>query len=452
MNRPRIVVIEHAVSPPLRRMLRDSSPDRFEFTIAAGADDESLSMADCIVLVGEIDESVGAIVDNLKNQFTSTPVLLLANPFGEDRLLELLARGVNEFLFVPVSTAEIAARLLRIVGRHLDHQESVRRLKSTLGLRHLIGESPPFVESLNRIPLVAKCDSTVLIQGETGTGKELFARAIHYLSLRTGKPFVAINCGAIPSELVENELFGHAAAAYTSASTSRHGLIHEARGGTLFLDEIDSLSPPVQVKLLRFLQEKEYRPVGSPTVHKVDVRLLAALNSDPEQAVRTGQMRPDFFYRLNVLPLRLPPLRERHGDIPILSRHFLTKYAKRAGCVQPTLTTDALLLLSQHDWPGNVRELEHVIERALVLADGDMLLDARKIQLPFTVVDVSLREAKRKIIATFERSYIENLLTICRGNISHAARTAKKNRRAFFELIRKHEIDVGRFRQHSTVR
>ncbi|HEX9671582.1 MAG TPA: sigma-54 dependent transcriptional regulator, partial [Thermoanaerobaculia bacterium] len=289
--------------------------------------------------------------------------------------------------------------------------------------------------------------------GETGTGKELVARAIHYLSPRAQKPFIAVNCGAIPVELVENELFGHERSAYTGASTPQHGVVHEAEGGTLLLDELDSLTPLAQVKLLRFLQEKEFRPLGASRAQRADVRVLAAANGDVESALREGRIRQDLYYRLNVIPLHLPALRERREDIPGLARHFLRKYAGGREHPPPKLSPRALQLLLDHDWPGNVRELEHVIEGALVLSQDAALVRSQHVVLSRAGgrsgregAGENFQQAKARAVARFEASYIRELLQLHQGNISRAARAAEKNRRAFWELIRKHGIDARTFR------
>jgi two-component system response regulator GlrR len=324
-------------------------------------------------------------------------------------------------------------------------------IKDKLGLRHLVGESPSFLAAVEKIPLVARCEASVLLFGETGTGKELVARAIHYLSPRARRPFIAVNCGAIPTELVENELFGHERSAYTGAVTPQVGVVQEAEGGTLLLDEVDSLPLLAQVKLLRFLQEKEFRPLGSSRTRRADVRVLAAANTDLETAVREGRMRQDLYYRLNVIPLRLPPLRERREDIPHLARHFLRKHSgeRRA----PSLSPQALDVLVGYDWPGNVRELEHVLERAVILAPDEELLCERHLVLPCAPGRAAavpaaegFREAKARAVAEFEESYLRKLLLIHGGNISGAARAAGKNRRALWELIRKRGLDPRSFR------
>ncbi|KPF50011.1 hypothetical protein IP87_13550 [beta proteobacterium AAP121] len=327
-----------------------------------------------------------------------------------------------------------------------------------------VGQHPAFLAQVAKLPRYAACPAGVLIQGETGTGKEVFAQAIHYLSPRAPRPWVAVNCGAIPVDLLESELFGHVRGAYTSAQSSRPGLVAEAEGGTLFLDDIDCLPLPAQAKLLRFLQEHEYRAVGSNTVHHADVRVVAASNRPLREMAQQGGFREDLYYRLNVLSLALPPLRERAADIPLLANHFLQRYASAGH----TLATCAQARLMAHHWPGNVRELAHVLERAALLARGsclqadDIEIDGERVppesELANSAGDgavvapeagatgLSLRAAKARLVQEFERRYIEELLSRHAGNVTHAASEAGKNRRAFFELMRRYSIESSSFR------
>jgi two-component system, NtrC family, response regulator GlrR len=339
-------------------------------------------------------------------------------------------------------------RTLRLQRQVCESETVTQTLKEKLGLRQLIGESPTFLAEISKIPAVARCAVSVLISGETGTGKEVCARAIHYLSPRAHNPFVPVNCGAIPAELVENELFGHERGAFTDASTSQCGLIHEAEGGTLFLDEVDCLPALAQVKLLRFLQEKEYRRLGSTKTYQANVRIITATNSDLEETVRRGKLRQDLYYRLNILQLTLPPLRERREDIPLLVRHFLAKYATEFNKQVTGFSADAIPALVCYDWPGNVRELEHIIERAVALSEQAVIRKA-DIVLPRVGTPTSqdsFREAKAKVIAQFEKTYVQDLLLAHQGNITKAARAAKKNRRAFWQLMHKHRIDPYRLK------
>jgi two-component system response regulator GlrR len=314
----------------------------------------------------------------------------------------------------------------------------------------LLGESPSFLEEVRKLPLLAQCDVTIMIQGETGTGKELIARAIHYLSPRHNRPFVPIDCGAIPPELAESVLFGHERGAFTSAVAKNPGLVSVADQGTLFLDEVDGLGSSVQAKLLRFLQQKEYRPLGSSEIKKADVRVISATNSNLQQRVRKGEFREDLFYRLNVVPLQLPPLRLRQNDIALLARHFLEKYAARYKRPTRNFSPDALQRLRMYHWPGNIRELENVVEAAVALSEGpticakDLLLAALE-----SPDQLSFQEAKALAIREFERDYIARLVCSCGGNVSEAARVAGKNRRAFWELICKHKVDIQELRESS---
>lgn len=352
--------------------------------------------------------------------------------------------GAADYFSPPWDLASILPRIRKAVRCQASSSEDASPGKKKLALDQMIGQSAAFRLAIDRIPAIAACDAGVLITGETGTGKELCARAIHYLGQRSQQPFVPLNCGAIPQELLENELFGHSAGAYTSAATRHAGIIAEAEGGTLFLDEVDSLPLAAQIKLLRFLQSKEYRPLGSAKTLTANVRLVAATNVDPAVAVNSGKMRQDLYYRLSVIPLRLPPLRERRDDIPLLAGHFQGHYAREYGKSVSPLPEDVLNRLMMHDWPGNVRELENVIARMVALSDSGRLW-ADDLDSPVEAgrgEPSSLRAAKGQ----FERAYIEQKLRSCGGNISHAAHAAGKNRRSFWELIRKHRIQVEQFR------
>ena len=254
----------------------------------------------------------------------------------------------------------------------------------------LIGTSKSFLQATGMIPILSASRATVLISGETGTGKELFARAIHYTSQRRGKPFVPVNCAALPDHLIENELFGHSKGAFTGALTEKQGLFHEAHGGTLFLDEINSLSVAVQSKLLRVLQDQEFRPLGSTKTHRVDVKIIAATNSDLRFLVEGGKFREDLFHRLNVLAVVLPPLRERKEDILLLAKHFLSVYGMELGRSNVMFSQSAKSKLMSYQWSGNVRELEGVVQRAIAMSAGDLLYACIRMSTGFSS-DVSVR-------------------------------------------------------------
>jgi transcriptional regulator with PAS, ATPase and Fis domain len=321
----------------------------------------------------------------------------------------------------------------------------VQKLKQDIGLKHIIGESPAFVDKVRCIPRFARCDATVLISGESGTGKEIFARAIHYLSPRADRPFIPLNCGALPENLVESEIFGHKRGAFTGAASDRAGLIREAEGGTLFLDEIDCLTPQAQVKLLRFLQDGEYRSVGSEQIRHANIRVIAAANADFNQILCSGKFREDLFYRLNVLTLTLPALRERPGDILLLTDDFLEKQVALAETRPKNLSLAALNRLLSHSWPGNVRELQNVLMRAIVLSNRDTI-EAFDLDLPEkgpAAEDQSFRAMKSRAVWRFEHDFLTTVLRVHEGNITRAASAVKKNRRAFWQLLRKHGLLAG---------
>ena len=380
---------------------------------------------------------------------TGRALLVVADADRAD-IAACLDAGATDFLVAPLRAEELVVRVRRAVG--LDRRGHVLPVPTAAlpRIEGLIGHTPAFTKQLSRLPMMAGCDAGVLITGETGTGKEVFAQAIHYLSARASRPWVAVNCAAIPPELLENELFGHARGAYTHAHAIRQGLVREAEGGTLFLDEIDCVPYGAQAKLLRFLQEKEFRPIGSNVVHHADVRIIAASNNDLGALIAKGSFRQDLYFRLNVLPLALPPLRERRDDIPELAVHFVMRFAADFHRRVDGLAPRALRRLHVHHWPGNVRELAHVLERAVLMCTGDWI-DADDLDLDCVdkVADDSFRAAKSRVVDEFERSYIEGMLAAHDGNVTRAARAAKKNRRAFWELIRKHKIAAERFRARS---
>jgi two-component system response regulator GlrR len=387
-----------------------------------------------------------ALIQSIK-RVADSPILVVVEAGQPDEILDLLDAGAADFITAPLRYAEILPRVYKLVERMNWRNEVFDSLKEHMGLKQIVGESPRFVAEVEKLRLVAKCDVGVLISGETGTGKELVARAIHYLSPRANSPFISVNCGAIPMDLVENELFGHERGAYTGATTSQNGLIREADSGTLFLDEIDSLPSLAQVKLLRFLQEKEYRPLGSGKILKADVRVIAASNVDLERAVESGKLRQDLYYRLNVVPITLPSLRERREDIPLLARHFLAKYSREFGKQVRDISEKAMCKLLEQNWPGNVRELEHVIQRAVVMCEGEIIRESHVcLNASERAIAKSFQQRKAEVIAEFEKGYIKSLLQLYEGNITKAAEAAQKNRRAFWQLINKHGIKAETFR------
>jgi DNA-binding NtrC family response regulator len=377
-------------------------------------------------------------------EIPTIPLLVVVDEAEPDEMIEWIRHLAADFLTKPLKTIDVLPRVWRLLDQASESEIELMQVKEELGMRQLVGESEAFLAEIEKLPMVAKCDASILITGDTGTGKELCARAIHYLSPRASQSFLPVNCGAIPAELIENELFGHVSGAFTGAKTTRHGLIDEANGGTLFLDEVDCLPLMAQVKFLRFLQEREYRPLGTTKTHKADVRVIAATNINCEDAVREGKLRQDLYYRLNVIQLKLPSLRERREDIPLLAHHFLNRYALEFNKQVTGFSPDAIRKLILYDWPGNVRELEHVIMRAIVLSTKPILCAASISISDLENVSLaeSFQEAKNRMVDQFEKTYIKGLLLSNHCNISRSAKAAQKNRRAFFELIRKHHISV----------
>jgi DNA-binding NtrC family response regulator len=311
---------------------------------------------------------------------------------------------------------------------------------------NLIGQSPAFLSALYLIKKFAACDVTVLVQGETGTGKELAARAIHYLSMRQGHPFIPVNCGAMPDSLIESEMFGHERGAFTDAKSSRAGLVAEAAGGSLFLDEVETLSRKAQVTLLRFLQDKEYRPVGGKTMRLADVRIIAASNENLPDLVAEGLFRQDLLFRLNAFSVSMPPLRERQSDALFLAQAFIRRFTDHYHGESKMLDQKSISFLMNYGWPGNVRELENMIHREYVMADGNVIsfeVGAASILLKSISPrnGECFRQAKARAIADFERAYVADLLAKTNGSITLAAHLSGKDRSAFGKLVKKYRID-----------
>jgi len=323
---------------------------------------------------------------------------------------------------------------------------------------NLVGQSAPFLESLQRLRKIASCDATVLIEGETGTGKELAARAIHYLGERRNAPFIPINCGAIPENLVESELFGHARGAFTDAREARQGVIAQAEGGTLFLDEIEAMTPRAQIALLRFLHDHEYRPVGGAQ-RAANVRVIGASNADLVTCVERGTFRQDLLFRLNVLPLTLPPLRARGDDVLLLAESFLRRFCQQYQKPAKSVDPDAIAQLRAYSWPGNVRELENLIQREVLLTEGPAFdlgslraveSDAVASSPPTSFMGKRFQEAKASVIASFEKAYVTELLSRTRGNISEAARLCGKERSRLGKLVKKYGLEPSLFHDASS--
>jgi DNA-binding NtrC family response regulator len=394
-----------------------------------------------VAIAGPAHARLLPLLESLDRDGVATPVIAIL-PEGDDELVQEAIRVADDFLFVPVRLLELRHRIARLLsGPCRAGNESDRALED-ISLSKLIGRNPAFVHALRLLPRFAKVTATVLVTGETGTGKELCARAIHHLSARRHAPFVAVDCGAIPDQLFENEIFGHARGAFTDAHRDQRGQALLAEGGTLFLDEIDSLSLPAQSKLLRFLQDHTFRPLGGEHNERANVRVIAASNRDLERLVEHKEFRADLFFRLNILRLHLPPLRERRDDIPLLAQRMLEDLRAETAAPARTLSPAALRVLKCHAWPGNVRELWNVVHRAVVECDGGTLLPEHiALPMPMMVEPLQFRDARAEVVASFERRYVEDLLRKHGGNVTRAAREANQDRRAFGRAIKKYNID-----------
>ncbi len=379
------------------------------------------------------------------------PVIAVVNTGDRDDVGRALVYGANDFLIPPFRPLDVLPRVWRWFEATREEDAALHKLKDELGLGHIVGEDPAFLTEIKKLPVYARLEAHVLILGETGTGKEIAARAIQLLSPRASKPFVALNCAAIPENLLENVLFGHLAGSYTGAITTTLGLFREADGGVLFLDEINSLSLLMQGKLLRVLQDKEVRPVGSDKIFKVDVRIIATSNTNLAEAVKSGRFRQDLFYRLNILTLTLPPLRQRPGDVPLLARFFLAKFTTEVGKPARSLTPAAMQRLVLYEWPGNVRELENVVQRTLALSEqaciegSEILFEAPLAAAAAAAVATgndTLQAVKAFKVAEVERKYILEKLAALEGNVTKVAQAAGTDRRTMQRLIGSHNIDT----------
>jgi len=376
----------------------------------------------------------------------TTKVVVLTGNGDRENAVRAVQLGAFDYHAKPIELAPLkvvlqrAAYLRTLEAESLQHE---RAAESTARFEDILGKTPVMRELFAVVARVAKTDATVLIQGESGTGKELLARAVHVRSARHNRPFIAINCGAIPETLLESELFGHEKGAYTGAHTQRKGKLELADGGTLFLDEIGEMSPTLQVKLLRFLQERQIERVGGRVVLPVDARVLAATNKDLKSELQAGRFREDLYYRLSVMNLKLPPLRERGEDIVLIANAFLRRTTE-AHRRKLRFSTGAMEAMIRYRWPGNVRELENAVERAAIMAEG------KQIEASDLAIDVvsegsdpaPLREARGRA----EREAVVDALVRTRGNISQAAKLLGVSRPTFHGMIDKHELNAKDFR------
>ncbi len=385
-----------------------------------------------------------ALFDEVRKRHPTLPVILLTAHGTIPDAVEATSRGVFSYLTKPYDGRDLLEKINQALALSAPETAAVTSSGDERWRAEIVSRSNRMAEVLAEARMVAKSDASVLLRGDSGSGKEMLARAIHRASDRASKPFVAVNCGAIPEALLESELFGHVKGAFTDAVANHKGLFQQADGGTLLLDEIGDMPPALQVKLLRVLQERAVRPVGAAQSIAVDVRIISATHRDLEAAMEAGQFREDLYYRLNVVTLTLPPLAQRREDIPLLANHFLqrlsAKYDKRLSGFAP----EALKALTTAAWPGNVRQLYNVVEQVCALSSSPLIplaLVQRALRVPTAEV-LTYAEAKQR----FERDYLVGLLKMTDGNVADAARLADRNRTEFYRLLQKHELTPGHFK------
>jgi DNA-binding NtrC family response regulator len=393
------------------------------------------------------------LLEMMNREQPDLPVLVITSSKSTRDAVKAIKKGALDFIEKPFDVEAMLITVEKALEMGRLRKESrllAEELAKPYHIENIVGDDPRMLEIYELIRDVAQTNTSVLVYGESGTGKELIARAIHYNSPRNRKPLVKVNCVTLSESLLESELFGHEKGAFTGAVSSKRGLFEVADGGTLFLDEIGEMSLSTQVKLLQFLQDGTFRRVGGTQDLEVDVRIIAATNRNLKKMVEQGKYREDLYYRLNVFPIQVPPLKERTGDIPKLARHFLHRFSREMGKKIKGFTPDALFLLESHPWPGNVRELENAVERAVVLCKGDLIDrrtlaflepsnrdDAGRLPLDSSYQQRSLQDQ----VDNFEKSILKEVLQQCNGNRSQAARRLAINRTTLLAKIKKYDLE-----------
>ena len=454
--KPRILVVEdeHAIRIALKGLL---GREGYEIELAENGEIALERLEDQIFDLVLTDLSLGRgasgmdVLLRAKEQRPETAVVMITAHGSEKIAVDAMKNGAEDYIPKPFDNDEIRVVVRRALDRHRlerEHRLLLERVQREFGFGNLIGSGPSMRRVFETIQKVAETDLTVLIRGESGTGKELVAQAIHNTSGRRDRPFVAVNCAAINRELVESELFGHEKGAFTGADQQRMGRFEAAEGGTIFLDEIGDMATETQAKVLRVLQERQFERVGGTRSVEVDVRVVAATHRNLEKEVEEGRFREDLYYRLKVVQLELPPLRERGEDLPALCDRFLEQVAERLGREKRRLSSEALACLAQHAWPGNVRELRNVLEQAAVLSSGEEIEEADLQLAPGRVPhasassaasddpDATFSDAKKQMIESFEREFLLNALRANEGNVSQTARSIGMVRQSLQQKIR----------------
>ncbi|MDO9464037.1 MAG: sigma-54 dependent transcriptional regulator [bacterium] len=388
------------------------------------------------------------VLKSIRSYDTSAVVLMITAYASVDTAIEAMKLGAFDYIAKPFKIERIRVVIRKALQQRelLDENINLKKqLKSEYDFKNIIGNSLPIRDVFDKVRKISHTDATVLLYGETGAGKELFARAIHYNSPRKSNPFISIDCGALTETLLESELFGHVKGAFTGAIEHKKGLFEAADGGTIFLDEVGVASPQIQTKLLRVLQEHEIKRVGGNKSIKVDVRVIAATNTDLEQQIKDGKFREDLFYRLSVIPIVLPPLRERRDDIPLLVSHFLKKYTRKAGSKSKKILPEVVQILMKYNWPGNIRELENVIERAVILEEGDTIsIESLPDKLREQEIEIDedrlIAEGLKNTVEQTERNIILKAFKECAGNQYQTAKKLKVSRQNLQYKLKKYRI------------
>lgn len=403
------------------------------------------------------------VLQKIKQFAPNTSVILLTSVASLNKAMAAVKAGAFDCVQKPLTPERFEFSIQKAISQKEQEEQngsesSEIKTSDYSAFEKIIGKSPPMQEIFKKLTKICKSDANVMIYGETGTGKDLFARTIHAYSARSSEPFIPVDCVALPETLLESELFGYEKGAFTGAESMRRGLLEYADRGTLFLDEISELAPNLQAKLLRVLQEREFRRVGGKDFQRVDLRVISATNQEPTLAVESNRLREDLYYRLNVIPLELPPLRQRKEDIPLFVEYYLQHFGNSARYRKLSIDDKAMQALLKYNWPGNVRELCNLIECLVSLTDGPVIefsdlpenitaANPRSVRKRESGNDeasqytgLSFQKAKNQVVAEFERAYFSNILKKCEGNISQAARQANISRRTLYRMITNHDL------------
>jgi DNA-binding NtrC family response regulator len=447
----------------VRSCLRILSEDRFEMDVARNGLEAIEKIAeneyDILILDIMMPKMTGMeVLQRVKETHPDIDVIMITGLNQIDTAVEAMKLGAFDYLPKPFDPVELELVVERAIERRQLLQENVhlkKEVSARYSFENIIGSSQPMQNVYRLIARCAPTNSTVMLRGESGTGKELIARAIHFNSLRKDKPFVTVDCASLTESLLESELFGHVKGSFTGAVANKKGLLEEANGGTLFLDEIGNISLSTQAKLLRFIQEKEFKAVGDTQTRSVNIRLITATNKDLEGMVADGTFRDDLYYRINIFPIEIPPIRDRRDDIPPLAFHFLNQFSKEMDRTVKEFSAGAMNLLMNHDWPGNVRELENVVHRAVILSSDDIIRQAHLVNIlemaPLNDLDVprtseALKQAKKvtrqKSVENIEKLFVLAALKRNHWSVTAAAEETGMQRSNLQALMKKYDIRI----------